>query len=36
MSDDFEPKWDAIKVAKFWIILIIILVILTLFGVYNR
>jgi len=33
MSDDFEPRWDATKVAKFWIAVIIGLSILFLLGV---
>lgn len=36
MSEDIDPKWDWIRVLKFWIVLGTILVILTILGVHNE
>jgi len=33
MSEDYDSKWDTIRVAKFWIVLVIIAIILTILGV---
>ena len=36
MSEDLDPKWDKIRVVKFWIVLLIIGAILLMLGVQNR
>lgn len=36
MSEDIDPKWDWIRVLKFWIVAVIVLVILTILGVKSE